>query len=193
MSMTENSINTDTLRDRLLVAGTNEIGLHGIADFSLRRVAAACNTSCAAPYKHFKNKEEFILEIIRYINRQWELLRDQILSLFEGDAQKQLTEVCVAYIRFWVANPNYRSVLTASDKTLDEKQAGERAKNSADIGELLQSFCADAGRDEKETAQKLCTVKAILYGMTTMLENGELSNDAGTFDMIRGIIEREIE
>jgi len=192
MSMTENSINTDTLRDRLLVAGTNELGLHGIADFSLRRVAAACQTSCAAPYKHFRNKEEFILEIIRYINRQWELLRDQILTLFEGDGRKQLIEVCIAYIRFWIANPNYRSALTASEKTIDEKQSGERAKNSADVGELLQSYYTAAGMDSKEAARKLCTVKAILYGMTAMLENGELPNDAGTFDMIRGVIEKEI-
>lgn len=192
MTETKNSVSTDTLRDRLLIAGTNEIGLHGIADFSLRRVAASCNTSCAAPYKHF-NKEEFILEIIRYINRQWELLRDQILSLFEGDIRKQLIEVCVAYIRFWVANPNYRSVLAVSEKTLDEKQAGERAKNSADIGELFQKFCAVQGIGEQETARKLCTVKAVLYGMTAMLENGELPNDAGTFDMIRSILEKEIE
>lgn len=191
MSEMETSMNTDTLRTRLLVAGTHEIGLHGIADFSLRRVAAACNTSCAAPYKHFKNKEEFILEIIRYINGQWELLRDQILSLFEGDIRRQLIEVCVAYIRFWVANPNYRSVLTASEKSLDEKQAGERAKNSADIGELLRKY--RGGADERGTDERLCTLKAILYGMTAMLENGELPNDAGTFDMIRKIIEKEMD
>lgn len=29
--------------------------------------------------------------------------------------------------------------------------------------------------------------------MTAMLENGELPNDAGTFDMMRGVIEKEIE
>ena len=52
MTETKNSVSTDTLRDRLLIAGTNEIGLHGIADFSLRRVAASCNTSCAAPYRN---------------------------------------------------------------------------------------------------------------------------------------------
>ena len=33
MTETKNSVSTDTLRDRLLIAGTNEIGLHGIADF----------------------------------------------------------------------------------------------------------------------------------------------------------------
>ena len=106
--MTDDFSGTDTLRHRLLVAGTNEIGQYGIANFSLRRVAAACGTSCAAPYRHFKNKEAFILEILRYIEGQWELLCSQILSLYEGDIRKQLIEVCIAYIRFWVANPNYR-------------------------------------------------------------------------------------
>ena len=103
--MTDDFSGTDTLRHRLLVAGTNEIGQYGIANFSLRRVAAACGTSCAAPYRHFKNKEAFILEILRYIEGQWELLCSQILSLYEGDIRKQLIEVCIAYIRFWVANP----------------------------------------------------------------------------------------
>ena len=49
------------LKEKLLTAGIDEIMTHGMGDFSLRRVAAACGASCAAPYKHFKNKEEFIV------------------------------------------------------------------------------------------------------------------------------------
>ena len=183
----------DTLRDRLIIAGMEEIGQHGIADFSLRRVAAACSTSCAAPYKHFKNKEDFIFEIIRYINRQWELLRDQVLSLFAGNLRKQLVEVCVAYIRFWAANPNYRSVLHASGRTLDDKQASERAKNSADIDGLTRSYCAACGADARDTERMVCAVKAVLYGITAMLENGELHSSDDTLDLIRSVIEREID
>ena len=47
------------LKEKLLTAGIDEILTHGMGDFSLRRVAASCGASCAAPYKHFKNKEEF--------------------------------------------------------------------------------------------------------------------------------------
>ena len=43
------------LKEKLLTAGIDEILIHGMGDFSLRRVAAACGASCAAPYKHFKN------------------------------------------------------------------------------------------------------------------------------------------
>ena len=191
--MTENYENTDTLYDRLLIAGTNEIGQHGVADFSLRRVAAACGMSCAAPYKHFKNKEEFIVEIIQYINRQWELLRNQILSLFEGDVERQIIEICLAYIRFWVANPNYRSVLTASEKALGKERANEKTKNSEDLEKLIRNFSEMRGIHPFATQQKLYKIKAILYGMTTMLESGELSNNTETFEMIRERIADELK
>ena len=57
----EDTGNYKALKEKLLAAGIDEIALHGVSGFSLRRVAAACGASCAAPYKHFKNKEEFIM------------------------------------------------------------------------------------------------------------------------------------
>lgn len=177
----------DTLKDRLIIAGANEISQYGIANFSLRRVAAACNISCAAPYKHFKNKEEFILEIIRHINRQWVLLRDQILTIFKDDIRKQLVEVCIAYVRFWVANPNYRLLLMSSEKTLD---GGE---TSASVETLIRTYCASNGDDADETQRTVYAVKAILYGMTAMLENKELANVPKTYEYIRVTIEKELD
>ena len=47
----------ESIRERLIIAGIKEIELHGFNDFSLRRVAAACEVSCAAPYRHYKNKD----------------------------------------------------------------------------------------------------------------------------------------
>ena len=129
----EEILNHDPLRDRLIIAGIAEIEQHGIAGFSLRRVAAACNTSCAAPYKHFKNKDDLILEIIRYVNRQWELLRDQILSLYTGESMERIVEVCVAYIRFWVANPNYRFALKAPGKEYNASKFSEKPNDEKTI------------------------------------------------------------
>ena len=101
----------ETVKQKLIIAGISEIEEHGISDFSLRRVATSCNVSCAAPYKHFESKEDFIAQIVLYIHNKWMMLRDQVASIFEGDIKKQLTELCVAYVRFWIANPNFRAVL----------------------------------------------------------------------------------
>ncbi len=190
--MTDDFSGTDTLRHRLLVAGTNEIGQYGIANFSLRRVAAACGTSCAAPYRHFKNKEAFILEILRYIEGQWELLCSQILSLYEGDIRKQLIEVCIAYIRFWVANPNYRIALAESEHTLAAGKPREDASVQAEIHVLVCAYCRLCGKEDAQE-QKFCKIKAILYGMTAMLESGELPNDPKSFSIIRDILEEEFQ
>ena len=172
---------SDTVRDKLIVAGADEISRHGMHNFSLRRVAAACNISCAAPYKHFKNKEEFILEIIRYINRQWELLYEQVLSLFEDDPLRRLTEVCVAYVRFWVANPNYRSVLTMSEEP-----------TAVSVDGMIRRYCADKGANADETERTVIAIKALVYGVTTMIERGELENAPKTYEYVRATVEKEL-
>jgi AcrR family transcriptional regulator len=184
--------NHDPLRDRLIVAGIAEIGQHGVGGFSLRRVAAACNTSCAAPYKHFKNKDDLILEIIRFVNRQWELLRDQVLALHPGDDAERIVEVCVAYIRFWVANPNYRFALKAPGYEYSAAEITEKPDDPKTIENLVRVYCDNMSADEEETERKVCAVKAILYGMTTMLDDGELQNTPQAYDRIRRTVRIEL-
>jgi AcrR family transcriptional regulator len=49
-----------SVKTRLILAGLNEIEEYGIKNFSLRRVALGAQVSCAAPYRHFKDKDDFI-------------------------------------------------------------------------------------------------------------------------------------
>ncbi len=171
---------TETLRERLIIAGIDEISTHGIKNFSLRRVAAACNTSCAAPYKHFKNKDEMVFAIIGYINSQWALLRDKILSLFEGDTERQLLEISVSYIRFCVANPSFHSVLTKSDGASDLRALG--------IGDTVSRYCKEHGFSGERCELLEFSLKAVLLGTVAMLERGEAKNDTHTFELVRRVI-----
>ena len=188
----EEILNHDPLRDRLIIAGIAEIEQQGIAGFSLRRVAAACNTSCAAPYKHFKNKDDLILEIIRYVNRQWELLRDQILSLYTGESMERIVEVCVAYIRFWVANPNYRFALKAPGKEYNASKFSEKPNDEKTIENLIRAYCTGNQVEFEETERMVYAVKAILYGMTAMLDDGELQNKPQTYENVRKTLRIEL-
>ena len=173
-----------SLKERLICAGIDEIAAHGIADFSLRRVAYACQVSCAAPYRHFADREAFIRETVSYINRQWGLLRDNISHLYAKDAKRRLTELCVAYIRFLVANDNYRSVLVASGEHWDEDER---------ISLLLRECFLAGGVDEEEQRRRQYAIRAVLYGTVAMLASGELPNEEKTFDMIRLTLQRELD
>ena len=180
--------NKDTLRTRLIIEGAKEIADNGIAGFSLRKIAAKCGTSCAAPYKHFKNKDELIIEIINYINSQWELLRNQILMIFKEDAHKQLIEVCIAYIRFFVTNPSYRKVLSAYNKESDIKE-----HSFLDMDALIMSYCQSKADSEEQAMRRIVSMKAKIYGITVMLEHEELPNNEKTYAMIRSILEDELK
>ncbi len=167
---------SEGLRDRLIIAGIEEISLHGVNDFSLRRVASRCDASCAAPYKHFKNREEFIRAIVGYINSQWSLLSESVLRLYEGDTRRQLVELCVAYIRFLAANANYRAALTAS---------GGSELEGSDFSSLLERYCEENLIPARDRPRRLYAVKALMFGTVSMLSSGELSSNGETFDRVR--------
>lgn len=181
---------SQAVRERLILAGIRELENHGLNDFSLRRVAVACEVSCAAPYRHFKDKEELILEIIHYINHQWTLLEEQIIQAIPADEVRCPVELGLAHIRFWIANPNFRSILLLDDPTPNNPRLVERRKISSGIEAQIRGYCQKQGFDDTTTAEKIYAFQALIFGTVLMLGNQELSNTDATIRMIRGQLER---
>ena len=186
----EEQITLDAMRERLIIAGIRELEAHGLHDFSLRRVAVACEVSCAAPYRHFRDKDDLILEIIRYINRRWTLLQDQILSVFAADDPRCLVEIGVAHIRFWIANPNFRSVLLLDDPDPDTPRRSERNRIREGIHAILQNYCTLRKLSEERAACLCYLFPATVYGTVLLLGNRELANNDETFRFLRAQLEK---
>ena len=189
----EGNFQTDDLRHALIIAGIKEIENHGLTDFSLRRVASDCGVSCAAPYRHFKSKSDLILAIIEYINEQWGFLERQILEVYDSDTRKKLIELCIANIRFWIANPNFRSIMMMDDRGLDTFQLRERSRISDKTKLLIFEYCQNLGLSTEETDRMSFSVRSILYGATHMLGSGELENNTDNIAMIRKSIEKALD
>lgn len=151
----------NSVRTRLILAGMSEIEKHGVNDFSLRRAALAAQVSCAAPYRHFKDKEEFISEIIKYICARWELLCHEIVTVFSRDPRRKVIELAVANLRFWIANPNFRSVLM----TVSQTGADGLLRFDAPLMQAIDELC---GVGELAEMKKF-TVRAMIYGSLTLL------------------------
>ena len=154
----------EALREALIIAGLKEVELHGIADFSLRRVAGACGVSCAAPYRHFKSKNDLILAIITYVNDKWSLLRDQIFEIFKNDSRRCLIEICIANVRFWTANPHFRAIMLTDSKELDSDQLREKSRISGASDSLLLEYFKNSGLSDDESQKKLFIIRSLMYG-----------------------------
>jgi len=183
----------ETVKQKLIIAGISEIEEHGISDFSLRRVASSCNVSCAAPYKHFKSKEDFIAEIVIYIYNKWMMLQNQINSIYEGDVKKQLSEICVAYVRFWIANPNFRTILSLKTDTFGDERVDVMTKITDITKELIHKCCVEYNIDKNEEKKKSYVIRSLIYGATFLIDSGELENNDSTINMIRQCVENEFE
>lgn len=181
----------ETVKQKLIIAGIAEIEAHGITDFSLRRVASSCNVSCAAPYKHFKSKDDFIAEIVLYIHNKWLMLQNQVASVFKDDVKKQLVETCVAYVKFWIANPNFRAVLTLKTDTFGDEITSTISEITDTVTQLIHKCCVKYNIDANEEKVKIYKIRSFIYGATLMIDSGELENSEESINIIRKCIDSE--
>ena len=94
------------LRQALIEAGIKIINESGEESLSLRKVAALCNVSHAAPYAHFKDKDE-LLEAIK--NSVTDRFMDELLKAIEDKptADQAIIAMGRTYIQFFSSNPDY--------------------------------------------------------------------------------------
>lgn len=186
-------MSTTSIREQLIFAGIKDIGINGLSNFSVRRVAAACGVSCAAPYKHFENRESFIAAIIEYINDSWFKIQAKVIEDFEGDLRKQILELSMAYVHFLVDNPHFRSIIMLSGDGFDGKYKDVRSKLSNLSKGLAEEYCKGVGFSSDDTQRKMYVVRSLLYGAALMFDNGQLPYTKKSMEFVRMSIDREFD
>lgn len=100
------------LKNELLEAGIDLINNEGESSFSLRKVAALCGVSHAAPYSHFQNKEDLLKEMQAYVTAQFmEALEDTVRTSAYADDSELLIQIGKSYVLFFLHHPQYFSFL----------------------------------------------------------------------------------
>ena len=175
----------NSVRTRLILAGMSEIEKHGVNDFSLRRAALAAQVSCAAPYRHFKDKDELIRSVIDYVLEGWTLLAGQLGDVFKGDKRALLVELTVAGLRFWIANGNFRTVIMASSM-LTGGDRGPLSGFDACILSAIDSYEKEHG--ESDSGGLAFKILSMLYGAIMLVDGGLESADRAADDLREAIL-----
>ena len=181
------------LRQELILAGIEEINTYGANDFSVRRVAAACNVSTAAPYKHFKDKKEFIGAIIDYVNEQWAEVQDQVLAGCGDNPRTQMVEVCVAYTKFLMEKSYYRQTLMLKNAEFDNLYHRKRGEINSRTEQIMANVKKIYGLSDEVWERKALMVRSLLFGAVFMFDSGEFTYNETALENIRYVINREFE
>ncbi|GIH12446.1 TetR/AcrR family transcriptional regulator [Rugosimonospora africana] len=79
----------DSARERLLTATIDHVAVHGMADISLRSLAAAIGTSHRMLIYHFGSKEGLLVEVVRAV----EARQREAFEALSADPAESLAEV----------------------------------------------------------------------------------------------------
>ena len=101
------------LRQALIDAGIKIINDSGESNLSLRKAAALCNVSHAAPYAHFKDKEELLKAIKDSVTCQF---MEELTNAVDSGrtAEESLLLMGKAYVQFFIRKPDYFKFLFSS-------------------------------------------------------------------------------
>lgn len=180
-------------REDLIKAGIQEINKHGIAGFSMRRIADDCGLSCGAPYKHFENRKDFIAAVIEYVNEQWRVRQKELLDQYAGDLRRQIVEMSVGYVEFLMENPHFRSILMLKDEEFDNTYHRLRGELSSPTQQLAQQYFESVGMDDFTSRRKIYVVRSLIFGAVILMDNGEMAYNQETLEFIRFSINREFD
>ena len=180
-------------RQQLIEAGIAEINQYGVTGFSSRRVAASCGLSCAAPAKHFGDRNGFLAAIIDYVNGQWAAEQEKILQRYEGSTRQQIVEESVGYVEFLVEHPHYRSILMLKDDEFDNIYHKKKGELSSPTQKLIAQYCKEAGLDETQRLRKTYVIRSLIFGAALMFDTGEIEHTDRMMAIVRECIDREFD
>ncbi|WP_167956790.1 TetR/AcrR family transcriptional regulator [Anaerosporobacter faecicola] len=103
----EKKYHHENLKQELIEAGIAIIGEEGERQLSLRKVAARCNVSQAAPYTHFQSKEDLIGGIQNYITDQFLTILHASQEGVEPYSDEAIFRLGEAYMQFFIEHPYY--------------------------------------------------------------------------------------
>ena len=159
------------LKNLLIEKGIEIVNADGVQSFSLRKAAAACKVSHAAPYSHFHNKEELLNAMQLHITERFSKTLETAVAENKKPAAL-LKKLGIAYVSFFIDNPAYFQFLYSKsdikvDLTLsipDEKNYKPYILYKNSILSLLKQTKVP----KKKQNDILITIWAFIHGLTAL-------------------------
>ena len=173
------------LRNALIEEGIKMINTSGEDSLSMRKLAEKCGVSMAAPYAHFKNKEEMINAIKQYVEDAFTEYLEAAVNKAEDDVEARIVALGVAYVSFFIDNPEYFTFLFSRGYVhlnLDFKSSDE---NIFKPYKLLKDLCKryfdekKPGLSDYEKELEIIRIWSSVQGVTSVIfmKNVKWSHD----------------
>ena len=164
------------LREALIAAALDLIGKKGPAGFTFAEAARAAGVSAAAPYRHFRDRDELMADVAC---RGFEHFADALTKAWNGGVPDPLTafdNVGRAYLAFARSEPAYYAAMfesqLAPDVTPDLALASDQAFSVLRQG--AEAVCALLPREGRPPALMVgLHVWSLAHGIASLFARGD--------------------
>ena len=161
------------VRQALIDAGIKIINESGEEGLSLRKVAAKCNVSHAAPYAHFKDKDELIEAMKASVTGQF---TETLTKAVEGapDAESAILEMGKSSVLFFINKPDYFRFLFAGQNIIAHISTDKRYAEDYPPFVLLKDTYkkwlkeTKVKKTKKEQERDLLNIWATAHGLASI-------------------------
>ena len=157
-------------REKLIIAGMDDIRFHGVQGFSLRRAAAACGVSCAAPYKHFADKYELFMAMIDYVGDQW-ASRLKEMSFKGMRPDEAIADSACEYLRFLNDNPHFHAMLLLNEALTEDANRARITNLSVPVKRAFVCYARDRGLTRQALRERVFTVRSLVLGAALIMSS----------------------
>jgi len=178
------------LREALLQASYDLVVMHGAENFTLAEACRLAGVSTAAPYKHFRDRDE-VLGII--VTRGFDRLSEQSMTAVEAAGVGTLPGIVAmgqAYVHFAVENEKLFRLMFGQHPVLktDEVVVGEGMGCFSRVIEQVAIYCErnSVSGNPDEIAVRLWT---FVHGAASLLIDGDYAVVAPGLD-VDALVER---
>ncbi|MBO1306880.1 TetR/AcrR family transcriptional regulator [Enterococcus sp. 669A] len=130
------------LKEKLIEEGLKLLDTCSLDQLSLRKVAVKCGVSNAAPYAHFKNKEEFVAAMQDHVMDTLATILKKTLAENQGDPTI-LAKLGEDYVFFFLDNPLYYTLLFTRGSLVLNFSLNTETKTAVEPFEILKETAAE--------------------------------------------------
>ncbi len=178
--MREKPYHHGNLRRALIEMGIEFIEQEGEESLSLRKIAEMCGVSNAAPYAHFKTKDEFIIAMQQYVMDLFSAALEKTAMEYKDDPSL-LPMLGKTYVMFFYQNPFYFDFLFSRKNisiklSLDDADTDENTP-LAILQKTATMIFRKVKLPEKVIQDKIIAMWALVHGLAAIVTMPNIEYD----------------
>lgn len=183
------------LKTEMIKKGLQLLNSQGYEGFSLRKVAAVCGVSHAAPYKHFKSKEELLNAIVQEVTESFTLALEEAVHKYPDNPEDQLIELGKCYVRFMVENPDYLKFifLSPDNKTINmEKDLSCNTDPYNVFRKSAVNYLNTLNISSEDYTVDILMMWSIVHGFSMLLVNKNIQFPSNYLDIVDKMLREKL-